>query len=206
MYYIYFIWLLCVIPIGYLNFRSVEYDKLEKELGPAKARERVKLYGSLAGDLGMVFSLGLWFLPQPRFTIPILQSWVMKLPVINFTLPLVHIILSIPFITIGIYLMWKALIQMGSELSVEHKRPSQLITNGVFSIIRHPQNFGGAVMHFGMSILVSGWFSLLVTPILIYFDYLVAAKEETELIRIFGQEYYDYRERVPMFFPKLIIR
>jgi protein-S-isoprenylcysteine O-methyltransferase Ste14 len=202
MYYIYFVWVLCAIPIGYFNFRSVEYDKLEKELGPEKAKQRVKLYGSLAGDLGMLFLLGLWLLPQPRFTIPILESWTIKLPLINFGIPFVHLILSIPFIVIGIYLIWKALIQMGSELSVEHKRPAHLITDGVFAIIRHPQNFGGAVLHVGMSVLVSGWLSLLVTPILIYFDYLVAAKEETELIRIFGQEYYDYRKQVPMFFPR----
>jgi protein-S-isoprenylcysteine O-methyltransferase Ste14 len=203
MDFIYLVWVLCALPIGYFNFRSVKYDKLEKELGSEKAKQRIKLYGSLAGDLGMVLLIGLWLLPQPRFTIPVLESWTATLPLIDFSIPFVHLILSMPFIVIGIYLIWKALIQMGSELSVEHKRPVHLITDGVFAVIRHPQNLGGAVLHVGMSLLVSGWFSLLVTPLLIYFDYLVAAKEETELIVIFGQAYSGYQKQVPMFFPRM---
>ena len=35
---------------------------------------------------------------------------------------------------------------------------------GVFSIVRHSQSLGGAVLHMGMCILLSAWYALLFTP------------------------------------------
>ncbi len=196
------LWLLTAIPIGIFHYWSVEYEKLEQKYGPEKASLLVKRYGSLAGDLGMLFLVGLWILPQPRFRIPLFSGSVFHIPFIQFSIPYFHLITSLPFITYGLYLIIQALIQMGREMSIEHRKPEKILADGVFSIVRHPQNFGGAVVHIGMSLLFSAEYALLLSPVLIFFDYLIAAKEEKELIRVFGKAYEEYQIQVPMFFPK----
>ena len=60
-----------------------------------------------------------------------------------------------------------------------------------------------AVLHIGMSILMSGLFALAVIPIFVIFDMYIAKKEEKELIRSFGREYEDYQKAVAMFFPRI---
>jgi protein-S-isoprenylcysteine O-methyltransferase Ste14 len=84
----------------------------------------------------------------------------------------------------------------------ETHRPEKVISTGLYSVIRHPQYFGGVIAHIGISILLSALFSLLITPIIIILNILISWKEEKELIKEFGKEYVDYMKKVPMFFPK----
>jgi len=91
------------------------------------------------------------------------------------------------------------------ELSLkvaETRRPERVVTTGVYSIVRHPQYLGGIFAHIGTSFLLSALCSLLVTPLIIAIIYVIAKKEETELIREFGEEYNRYKKRVPMLIPK----
>ena len=203
MYIIFFIWLLMAIPAGILHFRSVEYEKLEKKHGKAEAARINRLYGAVSADLEMLFLIGLWLLPQPRFRIPVFSSWFFEIPVVHFEVPYLHLILSLPFILIGGWLITSAYRLMGKELSAEHRKPEKVITEGVFSVVRHPQNLGGAILHIGMCIVLSAWYALLLTPVFLIFDYLVARKEERELLRLFGMEYEQYKAEVPMFVPGL---
>jgi protein-S-isoprenylcysteine O-methyltransferase Ste14 len=55
----------------------------------------------------------------------------------------------------------------------------------------------------GISFLLSAWYSLLVTPLMIFLVYLISWKEEEELVREFGKEYDDYKKNVPMLLPKI---
>jgi protein-S-isoprenylcysteine O-methyltransferase Ste14 len=43
--------------------------------------------------------------------------------------------------------------------------------------------------------------SIIYTPFVILYNYLVARKEEKELVREFGKQYEDYGKRIPMFRP-----
>jgi len=88
------------------------------------------------------------------------------------------------------------------EVAETHCTPKRLETVGVYSIVRHPQYFGWILSHVGMSILLSVWYSMLFTPILIAVIYLISRKEEVELIREFGKEYTDYQKEVPMMIPR----
>ena len=38
---------------------------------------------------------------------------------------------------------------------------------------------------------------------MVLLNYLISVKEEEELVREFGEEYEEYRGRVPMFIPRL---
>ena len=69
--------------------------------------------------------------------------------------------------------------------------------------MRHPQYFGGILAHIGISFLLSSFFSLLVLPIIIILNFLICWKEEKELIKEFGNEYEEYKKKVPILFPKL---
>ncbi|MCJ7721138.1 isoprenylcysteine carboxylmethyltransferase family protein, partial [Candidatus Bathyarchaeota archaeon] len=84
----------------------------------------------------------------------------------------------------------------------ETHRTEKIVTTGVYSIVRHPQYFGGLLAHVGVSFLLTAWYSFLVTPLIVVLVYLVSKKEEEELIREFGKEYKDYTKEVPMFIPR----
>lgn len=191
------------VVAGFLHSRSIEYSTLERRLGPERATKYTKTVSKVAVDLEMLFLLAIWFIPQPRFYLPVLRNSMLHVPFIHYSISLFHALLSLPFVLIGVLLILSALKTMGNQISVEHKRPERIIRTGVFSRLRHPQNAGGAVLHVGMSILMSGLFSLLVIPLFIIFDIYIAKKEETELIRSFGKEYEEYRREVPMFFPRI---
>lgn len=84
----------------------------------------------------------------------------------------------------------------------ETHRTDKIVTTGVYSIVRHPQHLGALLAHAGISFLLSAWYSLLFTPLMIVLIYLISRKEEEELIKEFGKEYEDYKKRVPMLIPK----
>jgi len=85
----------------------------------------------------------------------------------------------------------------------ETHRPEKIISTGVYNRVRHPQYMGALLAHFSISILLSALYSFLLTPLMFIYLYLLAIKEEEELIREFGPSYEEYRSRVPMLIPKI---
>jgi protein-S-isoprenylcysteine O-methyltransferase Ste14 len=85
----------------------------------------------------------------------------------------------------------------------ETHRAERVVTTGVYSVVRHPQYLGGLLAHLGISVLLSAWYSLLFTPLVVLLNYLIAWKEEVELVREFGMEYEEYRMTVPMLIPRI---
>ena len=81
--------------------------------------------------------------------------------------------------------------------------PERVIDTGIYSKIRHPQYLGAILSHIGISILLSSFYSLLTTPLIIFLIYIMSWKEEKELLNEFGQGYENYRRSVPMLIPRL---
>lgn len=79
-----------------------------------------------------------------------------------------------------------------------------LITSNIFSIVRHPTYLAHTSIWLGFFLLTSflslGLLTLL-DFLLTYF--IIIPLEEKELVQRFGQEYIDYKKRVPKFFPRL---
>ncbi len=144
----------------------------------------------------------MWVSPQPRFTTLILENQSILLPVVNFSIPLLHLTICIPFLILGAWLAIKAVRETTLKAAETH-RTEKIVTTRVYSIVRHPQYLGGLLAHIGISFLLSAWYSLVSTPLMIVLIYLISWKEEKELIREFGKEYEDYREKVPMLMPTL---
>ncbi len=81
--------------------------------------------------------------------------------------------------------------------------PPKLITTGLYGFSRNPMLSGISMLLFGLGI-VFGSLSLvfIFTPLFIAVNVWELKKiEEPELVKRLGQEYVEYRKRVPMFFP-----
>jgi len=201
-----FIFIICLI--GFIitipiNFFSLEHKKLSRIFGNEKG-EKIAVTLSLIGGWGLfIFWIGLWFAPQHRFLITFFNI-LFEIPIINVKTSLVHLIIFIVFFFTGMYLGLSGVKTLGLKISETHK-PDRVIREGIYNKIRHPQYLGGMLSHIGISFLLSAYYSLLITPLVIFLMYLLAWKEEKELINEFGDEYIKYRKEVPMFIPKFSI-
>ena len=78
-----------------------------------------------------------------------------------------------------------------------------LVTDGIYSYMRHPQYTGIILVTLGMLIHWPTFITLFMWPILILAYYSLAKKEEKEMETKFGESYLEYKRGVPMFLPKL---
>jgi protein-S-isoprenylcysteine O-methyltransferase Ste14 len=194
--------IVAVVPI---HFVSVNHIHLEEKYGKEKGTRLGAILGMISGWGFFLFLFGLWVSPQPQFIIPAIQEAQIVIPIFGlFTLqiPVLHLILSLVFVIPGAWLGIRGVTDIGLEASETH-RSTQIITTGVYSRIRHPQYLGAMLSHIGITFLVSGLYSLLVTPLVIVINSLLCWKEEKELLREFGDAYSQYKKQVPMFFPIL---
>ncbi|KPK87696.1 MAG: hypothetical protein AMS27_01660 [Bacteroides sp. SM23_62_1] len=83
----------------------------------------------------------------------------------------------------------------------EIREKPEVITKGVFSIVRHPVYLGSILTYLGMIVLTLSLFSVIIWIIAIVFYYYISRHEEKLLIAKFGKEYEDYMKKVPMLFP-----
>jgi protein-S-isoprenylcysteine O-methyltransferase Ste14 len=107
-----------------------------------------------------LFWFGMWLSPQDRFIIPFFQDFSVKIPILNLTIYLFNVLIFIPFFIVGAWFGIKGVIYTSLKVAETH-RAERVVTTGVYSIIRHPQYFGGILAHIGFSFLLSGLYSLL---------------------------------------------
>jgi protein-S-isoprenylcysteine O-methyltransferase Ste14 len=82
------------------------------------------------------------------------------------------------------------------------RQENRLVTDGLYSLVRHPQYTGLFIALFGEGAV--HWptlFSVGLFPIIVAAYTLLARKEEQKVIEQFGETYLAYRRRVPMFIP-----
>jgi protein-S-isoprenylcysteine O-methyltransferase Ste14 len=184
-----------------LYFLSLEHLKLEEKYGGRKAKRIGDIYGVISGWGFFLFWFGIWFSPQTRFTIPLFQEPLVRLPLLNISIPFLHLVVFIPFFAVSAWFGIKGVTETTLKVAETH-RPVRIATTGVYSIVRHPQYLGGLLAHIGFSFLLSALYSLLSTPLIAALIYLISRKEEDELTKEFGEEYVDYKKKVPMLLPK----
>ena len=88
---------------------------------------------------------------------------------------------------------------------VPFKPPPTLMTGGIYGIIRNPMHLGWTLTLYGIALMMQSFFLLFVfLPAFIAIHILyIKLIEEKELEKKFGQEYREYRRRVPMWLPRL---
>jgi protein-S-isoprenylcysteine O-methyltransferase Ste14 len=201
VYIWFFVSLFGFIAILPLYFLSLEHLKLGAKYGEKKGKKTGDVYGVISGWGFFIFWFGIWFSPQTGFTVPIFQEMIIRLPVLNITIPLIHLIVFAPFFTVGAWFGIKGVTETTLKVAETH-RSLKIVTTGVYSIVRHPQYLGGLLAHIGFSFLLSVLYCLLSTPLIAAVVYFISRKEEIELTKEFGQEYLNYKKKTPMLLPR----
>ncbi|MBN1216186.1 MAG: isoprenylcysteine carboxylmethyltransferase family protein [Candidatus Lokiarchaeota archaeon] len=181
-------------------FWSLEHKKFKDRFGKEKGNQITQTFGIISSICFFCFWIGIWISPQPIFIIPLFQEFYFFIPIFNIRISLIHFCLSLPLLIFGSLIPFKALKSMSAEIAETH-RPEKIIDYGIYSYIRHPQYLGGILAHIGISILLSAFYSLISSPIIIFIIYIEIRKEEKELTIDFGDVYNNYRKKVSMFIP-----
>ena len=147
------------------------------------------------GDLGQIIIL-LVFL-----AIWILDSFVFRYS--TFLSPHVPIYLRLIFagliLVLAIYL-----VRSGHRaISDEVLSSPRLLTDGAFSRVRHPLYLAALLFYLFLIVLTLSLISLLLFVGVFTFYNAIAAYEEKFLEKEFGQDYSDYRKKVPRWIPRL---
>jgi protein-S-isoprenylcysteine O-methyltransferase Ste14 len=99
-----------------------------------------------------------------------------------------------------IFLGWRAVHRR--YWAVEEGK-GELVTDGVYSFSRHPQYAGFILMTLGLLVHWATLPLLIMWPILVLQYYRLARREEADMEEEFGEEYREYKMKVPMFLPSL---
>ncbi len=78
----------------------------------------------------------------------------------------------------------------------------ELVTNGIYAWIRHPQYTGFLMITLGMIFEWATLPLLIMWPLLAWLYYRLARKEEADMQKEFGPAYRLYQERTGMFLPR----
>lgn len=99
-------------------------------------------------------------------------------------------------------LLVSGMIIMGIGWRKIHKARGHLVTNGIYSRVRHPQYVGLFLVSLGLMIQWPTLVTLLLWPVMAVVYYRLAMKEERKMVELFGERYIEYRDSVPGFFPR----
>ena len=108
----------------------------------------------------------------------------------------VFYLLGILFVVLG----WK---EIYKRYWSKEEGKGELVTNGIYNYIRHPQYTGFLLVTLGMIFEWATLPLLIMWPLLAMIYYRLAKKEESDIEIEFGQKYLEYRRRTGMFLPQL---
>ncbi|MFZ2412096.1 MAG: isoprenylcysteine carboxylmethyltransferase family protein [Candidatus Methanoperedens sp.] len=90
---------------------------------------------------------------------------------------------------------------MSKGWSMIHSSHGELVTDGVYRYVRHPQYLGLIILTVGLLIQWPTLITLAMWPVLILMYYRLAKREEREALEAFGDRYEEYKRHTPMFLP-----
>jgi len=201
--YAYGLWSLVLVNIGLFAFFIISF------LAPVKKREWRSMSVTLAFFVALFtemygFPLTIYILTGvlgSRY--PALNPfshasghlWLTFLGGGAVMMTVIHII-SNGLVIIGFAIMWK-----GWKLI--HGAKGELVTEGPYAHVRHPQYSGLFLVMIGMLIQWPTIITAIMFPVLIFVYYRLSKREENEMVKLFGDQYLRYMEKTPMFIPKL---
>ena len=100
-------------------------------------------------------------------------------------------------------LMIAGFLIMGAGWKQVHSAGGELVTTGLYSRVRHPQYSGLFLVTIGLLVQWPTIITALMWPVLAFAYYRLAKREEAEMEKEFGEAYRKYREKVPMFIPRI---
>lgn len=139
------------------------------------------------------------------FVLPIIYAASHWLDFANYTLPAWAGWLGVALIAVAVIIFWRAHVDLGLNWSptLEVREKHELITKGIYSVIRHPMYASQIFWSIAQILLLQNWiagFSSLVVFIPFYFMRVRA--EEQLMLEQFGDRYRTYMQKVGGVFPR----
>ena len=92
----------------------------------------------------------------------------------------------------------------GLKALMQNSTSNELMITGIHKYVRHPLYAGTFVFIWGLLVFFP-YFSLLVADIVITVYTLIGLRfEEQKLVREFGNDYEEYKKKVPLIMPRLM--
>lgn len=111
---------------------------------------------------------------------------------------------GISIVVIGFIIRWISIIQLGSMFTVDVAISSSHIlkTNGMYQLVRHPTYLGLMLIITGLAILLNNWLACItmIIPIFVVLNYRMVV-EEKALTGEFGDQYFQYKQKVKRIIP-----
>jgi protein-S-isoprenylcysteine O-methyltransferase Ste14 len=148
----------------------------------------------------------LGLLSLAMFFLPIVYAATDWLDFANYTLPAWAGWLGVPIMAGAVFVFWRAHADLGLNWSpsLEIREKHELITRGIYGVIRHPMYASQWLWVIAQPLLLQNWiagFANLLVFIPFYF--LRVQAEEQLMIDKFGSQYQAYMQRVGGVLPKL---
>ena len=98
-------------------------------------------------------------------------------------------------------LIFAGLLVMGYGWRLIYQGKGELVTEGLYAYIRHPQYLGLYLILAGFIIQWPTIITVAMFPVLIFMYYRLSLNEEKTLEKEFGQKFLEYKSRTKMFVP-----
>jgi protein-S-isoprenylcysteine O-methyltransferase Ste14 len=147
--------------------------------------------------------LGLLF--TGMFLVPIIYAATNWLDFANYTLPAWAGWLGVLIMAAGIFVFWRAHADLGLNWSpsLEIREKHELITRGIYGVIRHPMYASQWLWVIAQPLLLQNWIAgFLNLLVFIPFYFLRVKAEEQMMLEKFGDQYQDYMQKVGAILPK----
>jgi len=138
-------------------------------------------------------------------------------PIIKIKWPdylIIRVILSLPFFIVGLlFMIWSNLYLFfigkggptdGFNIAIT-PRTKKLVVTGPYRYCRNPMVFGAFCLYFSLGFFMLSLLCLIVLMVFILLIILYLRKtEEKRLVKDFGNEFIEYKRKVPMLFPRIL--
>lgn len=140
------------------------------------------------------------------FVAPLLYALTNWLDFADYTLPAWAGWLGVLIISAGLYIFWRAHADLGLNWSpsLEIREKHELITHGIYGVIRHPMYASQWLVALAQPLLLQNWIAGFLNLLAFVPFYVLRVRaEEQMMLDSFGAEYSEYQNRTGGVLPKL---
>lgn len=140
------------------------------------------------------------------FIMPIIYAVTNWLDFANYTLPAWAGWLGVVLLAGALFIFWRAHADLGLNWSpsLEIREKHELITRGIYGLIRHPMYASQWLLAIAQPLLLQNWIAgFMNLLVFIPFYFLRVKAEEKMMLDSFGNEYQEYMNRTGSVLPRL---